>query len=87
MKSLRFTGKDEKDKEFAAALKKNVNNYFKMNHMSTKANAAMIVKTTLLISLYLNPLRINPNCVDERLVGARMRGSYGELELQVLEWA
>jgi linoleoyl-CoA desaturase len=55
MNSIRFTGKDARDKQFAIALKKNVNDYFKINHLSTKANIGMIFKTVLLISLYLVP--------------------------------
>ena len=55
MNSIRFTGKDVNEKQFSAALKKNVNAYFKSHNLSTKANGAMILKTFLLVALYVIP--------------------------------
>lgn len=55
MNSIRFTGKDTNDKQFVLTLKKRVNDYFKTNNISTKANTAMVVKTILLVSMYLIP--------------------------------
>lgn len=55
MNSIRFTGKDTNDKQFVLTLKKRVNDYFKTNNISTKANTAMVVKTNLLVSMYLIP--------------------------------
>lgn len=58
MDPIRFTANDQKEKQFAAALRKNVNDYFKNNHLSTKANTSMIIKTVLLVSLYLVPFAL-----------------------------
>lgn len=55
MKPIRFTGKSASEKEFVLTLKKNVNNYFKNNHLSTKANFKMVFKSVVLISLYVTP--------------------------------
>ncbi|PBQ33702.1 acyl-CoA desaturase [Sphingobacteriaceae bacterium] len=55
MNSIRFTAKDARDNQFAAALKKNVHDYFKTNHLSTKANTAMVIKTFMLLALYIVP--------------------------------
>jgi linoleoyl-CoA desaturase len=55
MNTIRFTGKNARDQQFATVLKKEVNEYFKRNHLSTKANAAMVFKTILLVSMYLVP--------------------------------
>lgn len=55
MKSIRFTGKSSSEKEFVMTLKKSVNDYFKSNNLSTKANAEMVIKSIALISLYIIP--------------------------------
>ncbi len=55
MKPIRFTAKEAREKEFAVALKKNVNDYFKQNNLSTKANGEMVLKTVILIATYLLP--------------------------------
>lgn len=55
MKPVRFTSKQASEKEFVAALKKSVNNYFKQNNLSTKANGEMVIKSVLLILSYLLP--------------------------------
>ncbi|WP_317900053.1 fatty acid desaturase family protein [Aurantibacillus circumpalustris] len=55
MNPVRFTSKDANEKLFVNTLKKNVNDYFKTNHLSTKANSAMVIKSIILISLYLVP--------------------------------
>jgi len=55
MNTIRFTGRDTKDKQFVQALKKNINEYFTLNKISTKANGAMIIKTVLLVCMYLLP--------------------------------
>ena len=55
MNTIRFTSTDKTEKQFVATLKKNVNNYFKSNHISTKANGSMVLKTIILISLYIVP--------------------------------
>jgi len=55
MNTVRFTAKDASERQFASALRKNVNDYFRKNNLSTKANTAMIVKTVVLVSLYVIP--------------------------------
>lgn len=55
MNTIRFTAKNKQEQEFAKALRRNVNNYFKENNISTKANASMVIKTILLIASYLVP--------------------------------
>lgn len=58
MNTVRFTGTDKQEQQFAAALRKNVNNYFKENNISVKANAAMIIKTVILTASYLVPFTL-----------------------------
>lgn len=55
MKPVRFTSKQASEKEFVATLKKSVNDYFKQNNLSTKANGEMVIKSVLLILSYLLP--------------------------------
>lgn len=55
MKPLRFTARETREREFVMNLKKNVNDYFKTNKLSPKANAAMIVKSIVLVSVYVIP--------------------------------
>lgn len=65
MKIIRFAKEDKSQETFTSALKKNVNNYFKENNISVNANTAMIVKTIVMVSLYLAPfiliLTIHPS--------------------------
>lgn len=55
MNNVKFISNDKLEKEFVVNLRKNVNDYFKLNHISTKANFAMVVKSVILISLYIVP--------------------------------
>jgi linoleoyl-CoA desaturase len=55
METIKFTNKQVTDKDFAIALRKNVNAYFKLNKISTNANAAMVIKTIVLMSIYVVP--------------------------------
>lgn len=55
MNPIRFTGKNKLEKEFVRTLQKRVNDYFKTNAISTKANASIVIKTVLLFSLYVFP--------------------------------
>ena len=52
---IKFTSKDEAEKQFVKDLRKNVNEYFKRENLSTKANAAMVLKTILLVGIYIIP--------------------------------
>lgn len=55
MKTLKFIGSDPKEKQFGIAVRENVNAYFKDHRISTKGNAAMFIKTIILLSLYIAP--------------------------------
>lgn len=65
MNTIHFTKEDKSRETFTSALKKNVNNYFKENQISTTANATMVIKTIVMVSLYLVPfallLVLNPS--------------------------
>jgi len=58
MEIVRFISNSETEKQFVKDLKKNVNNYFKENRISTSANTAMVFKSISLIFLYLIPFII-----------------------------
>jgi linoleoyl-CoA desaturase len=53
MKTVRFEPKDKR--LFAAAVRRNVNNYFKENEVSAKGGASMIFKVVVMLSMYLAP--------------------------------
>lgn len=55
MNPIKFTGHTSNEKEFVSALRKNINEYFKTNNLSIKANGAMIAKTFVMIAMYLVP--------------------------------
>ena len=54
MQTVKFTG-SKLEHQFVIALRKNINDYFKENRLSTKANAAMVIKSIVLLSFYLAP--------------------------------
>jgi linoleoyl-CoA desaturase len=53
MNTIKFVNKDKR--QFTAALKKNVNNYFIENGISTKGNLKMIFKSISMIAAYILP--------------------------------
>ena len=55
MQTVKFASNNKIDKQFVATLRKNVNDYFKENNLSTKANVTMVIKTITLIALYIIP--------------------------------
>ena len=55
MHTIRFLGTDKTEKDFGIALRKNVNDYFKSNGLSTKANAQMVIKTFVMTAIYIVP--------------------------------
>lgn len=55
MHTVKFDNNITKEKEFVAALRKNVNEYFDSKNISVKANTAMVVKTILMVSMYIVP--------------------------------
>lgn len=56
MQTIKFVCKDANQKQFALALRKNVNDYFKDNNISIKGNAILVIQTVVMLSLYLLPL-------------------------------
>ena len=55
MELVKFSSKDKNERLFVNTLRKNVHDYFKENQLSPKANFAMVVKTIVMISLYIVP--------------------------------
>jgi linoleoyl-CoA desaturase len=55
MKTIKFVGKEIWEKNFAAAVRQNVNNYFKEKGISTKGNFTLFTQTFAMFSLYLAP--------------------------------
>ena len=55
MNTIRFTNNNKHEKQFVMDLRKRVHDYFKVNHISPKANRAMVIKTIILISSYIIP--------------------------------
>ncbi|HIP31976.1 MAG TPA: acyl-CoA desaturase, partial [Crocinitomicaceae bacterium] len=53
LEEVKFTKNDKAD--FYKELRKRVNSYFKDNNISKYANAAMVIKTIFMVSLYLVP--------------------------------
>lgn len=57
MKIIKFIS-DDKQKQFAFNVRKNVNRYFEENKISTKGNINMVIKTIVMLSLYIIPFII-----------------------------
>lgn len=55
MQNLRYRPADAGQQAFAKAVRTNVNAYFKENGISTKGDARMIVKTVVMLAMYLAP--------------------------------
>jgi linoleoyl-CoA desaturase len=55
MKTIKFVCSDTNQKQFAAAIRKNVYAYFKERKISTKGNAAMVMQTIMMLSIYIAP--------------------------------
>ena len=55
MKELKFVARDKQQKEFAAAVRSRVGNYFKEKGISTKGNSTMIIKSIAMLCFYLVP--------------------------------
>ena len=54
---IKFIAND-KQKQFAATVRKKVNDYFKENGISTKGNASMVLKAIVMLSFYIVPFII-----------------------------
>ncbi len=55
MRTLKFATSDKNQLQFAAAVRKNVNDYFMEKGISTKGNYAMVLQTIAMLSIYLIP--------------------------------
>ncbi len=55
MKAIKFASSDPKQKQFAVAVRKNVNDYFRSRNLSTKGNTAVVVQTLGLLAIYVVP--------------------------------
>lgn len=55
MKRIKFVSNDNHQKEFAAAVRKNVNDYFRKKGISTKGNVPMVIQTMVMLSVYIIP--------------------------------
>lgn len=55
MKTIKFTSEEAWQKKFAAAVRSNVNKYFKENGISTKGNFILLTQTVGMLSLYIIP--------------------------------
>ncbi|OQP59700.1 fatty acid desaturase [Niastella vici] len=55
MKTIKFKSDEAWQKKFAAAVRSNVNNYFKENGISTKGNFTLLTQTVGMLSLYIIP--------------------------------
>lgn len=55
MKTVRFVSTDKREQEFAAAVKKNVNDYFRKSGISIKGGVTILVQTAIMLLLYLLP--------------------------------
>jgi linoleoyl-CoA desaturase len=53
MQTVKFIHKDRR--QFASALRKNVHEHFKLKGLSTKGNWKMVLKSIILLSLYITP--------------------------------
>jgi len=58
MKVVKFQTNDPNQKQFAIALRKNVNNYFKENGISKQGNWKMVVKAIIMLIAYIAPFVI-----------------------------
>ncbi len=55
MKTIKFVNDQINHKKFAAAVRLNVNNYFKENSISTKGNITLVSQTAAMLTLYIAP--------------------------------
>lgn len=55
MNTVKFVGTDKRHKQFAAAVRKNVNDYFKEKGLSTKGRLPLTIQTISMLSFYILP--------------------------------
>ena len=55
MKAIKFAGNEPWQKQFASAVRHNVNNYFRENGISTKGNFTLVTQTIANLAMYIVP--------------------------------
>lgn len=55
MKTIKFVANNEEEHQFSVMVRRNVNEYFKENGISTKGNLTLALQTIVMLSLYLGP--------------------------------
>jgi linoleoyl-CoA desaturase len=55
MNTIKFVCNDIRQKQFALAVRKNVNEYFRENGISIKGNLALAIQTVVMLSIYIVP--------------------------------
>lgn len=58
MKTIKFVSDDNRQKQFALAVRANVNDYFKQKEISLKGNITLVMQTIVMLSLYIVPFII-----------------------------
>jgi linoleoyl-CoA desaturase len=58
MKAIKFVCTDKQQQYFVTVLRKNVNDYFRETGISKKGNAALVIQTLVMLSLYIAPFII-----------------------------
>ena len=56
MKKVKFVSSSIHEQDFATAVRKNVNDYFRDKGISTKGNLLMFIQTAAMLSIYIAPL-------------------------------
>ena len=56
METLKFVCKDKKQQEFADTVRKKVNDYFNQRGITTKGNYRMVLKSAVMLTVYILPL-------------------------------
>jgi len=55
MNTIKFVCNDTRQKQFALAVRKNVNDYFREEGISIKGNLALVIQTIIMMSIYIVP--------------------------------
>lgn len=58
MKTIKFVCADERERQFAAAVRKNVNDYFKDKGISNKGNAYLAIQSLAMLAIYIVPFML-----------------------------
>lgn len=58
MQTIKFVSPDAKQKQFALAVRKNVNDYFRKNGISIKGNSQLAIQTIVMLSIYIIPFML-----------------------------